>query len=254
MQRLEEVRRSFEATGDVTGETSLLLHLGHLARADDDIASLGRILQRGEELAELGQPTAAALVALGRAVAAQMSGDPSAALVALDGVPPGSLVGDWAAQALMIRGTNLLLCGRTRAAVSALESATGEGSEASQAVAFDLLATARWYAEDPLGALGDAETAESLATRADVPGLVHRIRATRACFLAASGQSDPARQLLDGVVPRGDRPTPTRRPGCAASWRPSCSPTPGTSRASPRPSTGSSSPVGRCVPRPGRWP
>ena len=198
--RLEEVRRAFAAAGDVTGETYLLLHLGHLARADDDIAELGRILRRGEELAALGQPAAAALVALGRAVAAQMSGDPAGALVALERVPPGSLIGDWGAQALMIRGTNLLLSGRNQAAVLALESATGEGSDASQAVAFDLLATARWYAGDPLGALGDAETAESLAGRADVPGLVQRIRATRACFLAASGQAGPARALVDGVA------------------------------------------------------
>ncbi len=202
-ERLEEVRRSFEAVGDLVGETYLLLHLGHLARADDDFALLDRVLRRGEELAELGQPGAAALVALGRAVAAQMAGDPAAALVALDGVPSGSLVGDWAAQALMIRGTNLLLSGRVRAAVSALQSATGEGSEASQAVAFDLLATARWYGDDPLGALTDAETAEGMATRADVPGLVHRIRATRACFLAASGHGATARELLDGVAPLG---------------------------------------------------
>ena len=200
---LEEVRRSFEATGDSAGETALLLHLGHVARAGDDIATLGRVLLRGEELAALGQPAAAALVCLGTAVAAQLSGDSAAALAALDKIPPGSLAGDWAAQSLMIRGTNLLLSGRIHAAVVALESATGEGSEASRAVAFDLLATARWYAEDPLGALIDAESAEHLAVRADVPGLIQRIRATRACFLAASGRYAPARALLDQVERRG---------------------------------------------------
>ena len=201
-ERLEEVRRDFEVAGDVEGESSLLLHLGHVARARDDIAGLGHVLRRGEELARHGQPAAAALVALGHAVAAQLSGDPAGALVALEQVPPGTLTGDWAAQALMIRGTNLLLAGRIRAAVVALESATGEGSDASRAVAFDLLATARWYDEDPLGAIRDAESAEGLAIRADVPGLVRRIRATRACFLAASGRYGPARDLLD----RSERP------------------------------------------------
>ena len=79
----------------------------------------------------------------------------------------------------------------------------GEGSEASRAVAYDLLATARWYAEDPLGAIVDAESAERLAIRADVPALVLRIQATRACFLAASGRYVPARELLDRVERRG---------------------------------------------------
>ncbi len=203
VDRLEDVRASFEAAGDLTGETSLLLHLGHVARAGDDIATLGRVLQRGEELAASGQPSAAALVSLGHAVSAQLSGDPIAALAALDRIPPGSLAGDWAGQALMIRGANLLLADRIHAAVVALEAATGEGSDSSRAVAFDLLASARWYAEDPLGALNDAETAEHLAVRADVPGLVQRIRATRACFLAASGRYGPARKLLDRVERRG---------------------------------------------------
>ena len=200
--RLEEVRRSFEDEGDVPGETALLLHLGHVARANDDVASLGRILRRAEQLAAFGQPGARALIALGRAVAAQLSGDPDAAILALDRIPPGSLIGDWAAQALMIRGTNLLLTGRFRAAAVALESATGEGSEASRAVAYDLLASARWYGDDPLGALREAESGEALAIRAGVPGLIHRIQATRACFLAASGRYSSARGVLDRIQER----------------------------------------------------
>ncbi len=69
------------------------------------------------------------LVALGRAVAAELAGDLEGAISALDAIPQGSMVGEWSAQALMVRGTNLLLGGRTEEAVAALHAATGEGSD-----------------------------------------------------------------------------------------------------------------------------
>ncbi len=197
--RLERARHAFELAGDQEAETSVLLHLGHLARSRDDAAALGQVLVRGDALAAGGNRVAQGLVALGHAVAAQMAGDPEAALLALDRVPAGSLTGEWAAQQLMIRGTNLLLAGREEAAVVILEAATGEGSDGSRALAHDLLATARWYAGDPVEAIRDAEIAETLAVRAGSLSLVQRIRATRACFLAASGQREAAQDLLDLV-------------------------------------------------------
>jgi DNA-binding SARP family transcriptional activator len=201
--RLEQVRVAYERDGDEEAEASLLLQLGHLARARSDPAELGRLLRRGEALADRGNPAARGLVALGRAVAAQMAGDPEAAITALEQVPPGAIVGEWAAQGLMVRGTSLLLCGRTGAAVAALDAATGEGSDASRAVAHDLLATARWYAGDPVGALADAGSAEALALTAGTPPLLQRVRANRACFLAASGQRDLATRALDQVHQSG---------------------------------------------------
>jgi LuxR family maltose regulon positive regulatory protein len=195
--RLEQSRQAFEAAGDVDAETSVMLHLGHIARSRSDLAELTRLLQRGEVLAAEGNLIARGLVALGRAVSAQLSSDPEGAIAALDHIPPGSLVGEWAAQALMIRGTNLLLAGRAPSAIAALDAATGEGSVASRAVAHDLLAAARWYSGDPVGALHDARTAEDLAIQAGTPTFLQLVRAARACLLAATSQRGPASQLLD---------------------------------------------------------
>jgi DNA-binding SARP family transcriptional activator len=195
--RLEETRLAFEAAGDAEAEVSVLLHLGQLARTRGDLAELGRLLARGEQLAARGNLVAQGLIALGRAVSAQLSGDPEAAIAALDHIPPGSLVGEWAAQALMIRGTNLLLSGRGPPAIAALDAATGEGSDASRAVAHDLLATARWFSGDQVGALRDAQTAEDLALQSGTPTFLQMVRAARACLLAATGLRDPAARLLD---------------------------------------------------------
>jgi DNA-binding SARP family transcriptional activator len=195
--QLEQTRLAFESVGDVEAEMSVLLHLGTIARSGSDVAELGRLLARGEVLSAQGNTTALGLVALGRAVTAQMSGHPEEAIRALDRIPPGSLVGEWAAQALMVRGTNLLLAGRHPAAVAALDAATGEGSDASRAVAHDLLAAARWYAGDAVGALHDSEVAEDLARKASTPTFVQLVRASRACLLAATSQREPSARLLD---------------------------------------------------------
>jgi DNA-binding SARP family transcriptional activator len=198
-RQLEQARMAFESAGDVEAEVSVLLHLGTIARSRSDLAELARLLARGEILADQGNTTALGLVALGRAVTAQMLGRPEEAIRALDHIPPGSLVGEWAAQALMVRGTNLLLAGRHPAAVASLDAATGEGSDASRAVAHDLLAAARWYAGDAVGALHDSEVAEDLARMASTPTFLQLVRAARACLLAATGQRERAARVLDGL-------------------------------------------------------
>jgi DNA-binding SARP family transcriptional activator len=190
INRLEKVRQAFEVAGDELGEVSLLLLLGQLARGRSDFTELARLLARAEVLAERGNTVAQGLVALGRAVTAQMASDPAEAVRILDLVPPGSMVGEWASQALIIKGTNLGLTGRWEAAIDALVAATGEGSVAIRALAHDGLAIARWYAGDPVGAIEDAKMAESLAQRTSAPAQVSLIRAAKACLLAATGQRD----------------------------------------------------------------
>ena len=147
--RLEDVRKAFQAQDDVDGELSVLLHQGSLARAQGDFDSLVALLSRGEVLAARGDERARSLVALGQAIAAQLAGRPDDAVRAVDSVTTNSLPVDWVAQALMIRGVNLLLSGRLEAAIASLEAATGEGSEGSLATAHDLLSTARWQAGIP---------------------------------------------------------------------------------------------------------
>jgi DNA-binding SARP family transcriptional activator len=196
---LEQSRQAFELAKDEEGETGVLLHLGAVARSRGDRAELGRLLERAGVLAEQGNPVAQGLVALGQAIAAQLVGDPEAAIRALDRVPPGSLVGEWGAQLLMIRGTNLLLAGQSQAAMASLVAATGEGSDSSRAIAHDLLATARWYADDPIGAMADEESAETLALRAGTPSFIQLVRAAKACLLAAAGRSAGAREVLEQI-------------------------------------------------------
>ena len=199
--RLEKVRLAFETAGDGDGEVGVLLHLGIIARAHNDVAAIVALLQRAEVLAERGNPIAEGLVALGRAITAQMAGDPRGAVRALDRVPPDFMVGEWAAQTLMIRGTNLMLAGRFTDAIAALDAATGVGSAASRAVAHDLLAAARWYSGDGLGAMGDADAAEALAVLANTPRFVQQVRAAKACLLAATGQRQEAEAMVARLGP-----------------------------------------------------
>lgn len=196
---LEQARRAFESLADSDGEVGVLLGLGLVARARGDLAAIGPLLQRAQVLAEGGNLASQGLVALGNAVAAQLKGEPQAAIAALDRVPPGAFVGDWAAQALMVRGTNLLLAGHVRRSIEALATATGVGSAASRAVAHDLLATARWNAGDQIGALGDAGTAEALDAANGAPAHLDVVRMAKACLLAAAGQRTAAAAAVERI-------------------------------------------------------
>jgi DNA-binding SARP family transcriptional activator len=198
-RRLEEVRGAFEARDDIDGEVSVLLQLGNLARARGDVGALVILLARAQVLAARGDERAVSLVALGQAISAQLAGRPGEAVRALDSVVAGSLPPDWAAQALMIRGTNLLLDGRAGAAISCLEAATGEGSAGSLATAHDLLSTARWQAGDPHGALDDAALSVSIAAGVGTPARLQLSKSWLACLLAATGQDEETNALLEQI-------------------------------------------------------
>lgn len=197
LRRLESVRHEFEVAGDYESELSVMFHLGILARSNSDVAALDSLLARGEVLAETGSGVARVLLALGEAVAAQMRGRPSEAIAALDRIPAGSLNGEWASQALMMRGTNLLLGGRNEEAIEALHSSTGEGSPYTRSIAHALLSTAKWYSGDSLGAIEEAELAERLARNSTTSWVVRQRTAWRACVVAATGQSDRAAEMVD---------------------------------------------------------
>ncbi len=196
-RRLERVRQAFMDAGDEEAEISVLLQLGAIARMNSDSAALRSLLERGAVLAAAGNPLARGLLALGNALAAQMAGDPNSAIAALERIPPGLLAGEWASQALMMRGTNLLMAGRTEEALTSLHNSTGEGSDAIRSIAHDLLATAKWYGGDPLGAIEEMERSERLALVSGTQRTVQQRRACRACLLAATGQTDQARHVLE---------------------------------------------------------
>jgi DNA-binding SARP family transcriptional activator len=196
-RRLERVRQAFMEARDEEAEISVLLHLGMIARMNSDSSALGTLVERGAVLAAGGNQLARGVLALGNALAAQMSGDPHGAMAALERIPPGQLTGEWASQALMMRGTNLLLAGRTEEALTCLHNSTGEGSDAIRSIAHDLLATAKWYSGDPLGAIEEAGLSERLALSSGTSRIVQQRRASIACLLAATGQTDRARHVLE---------------------------------------------------------
>lgn len=199
--QLERARRGFEEAGDTEAEVGVLLHFGTLARARNDLGELARLLQRAQTITLDGHPVAIALVALGRAIAAQLAGQPERAVDALDDVPPGTLTGDWAAQELMVRGTNLMLAGQLEPAIVVLGHATGAGSPSSRAIANQLLATARWSAGDVVGTFHDADTAERLAIEHGYPLQVQTVQALKATWLAASGETARAEDTLARLRP-----------------------------------------------------
>ncbi len=204
-RRLEDVRQAFEEAGDAEAEICVLSHLGTIARANSDSAALGTLLERGAVLASGGNPLATGLVALGQALAAQMAGDPKGAIAVLDRIPPGLMTGEWASQALMMRGTNLLLAGRSEDALEALHNSTGEGSEATRSIAHDLLSTAKWYTGDLIGGIEHTEISEKLALSSGTSRVVWQRRAWKSCLLAAEGQIDRARDVLEQLeVESGD--------------------------------------------------
>lgn len=190
--RYEAARTAFEASDDIEAETAVSLAAAMVARRRDDLGALVVFMARAEVMLAAGREEVRAPMMLGQALVAQMSGDPAGALEQLERVPAGSLRGDWAAQLAMMRGTNLLLLGRTDDAVRQLDRATGLGGPWSYSTALDLLATARWRAGDVVGALAEIDRAvDGIAAGGDD----RLVRACRAVMLAAAGDRRASREI-----------------------------------------------------------
>lgn len=190
LDRYEEARSAFAATGDVDAEIRCGMGAAHVARRLDDLDTLIRFIARAGELAALGHAQAQAPALLGQAIVDQMLGDPASALRALDRIAPDALQGEWAAQLSMVRGTNLLLLDRSEEALAHLELAVGQAGSWSQSVALVLLANARWRRGDRIGALHDLEAAEAAARAVSARSNLAHIRAQRAALLAVDGDPD----------------------------------------------------------------
>lgn len=190
--RYEAARAAFGDRGDTEAEVSVLLAAGIVARRLDDLGTVARLIGRAAELAAAGCEAAAGPARLGAALAAQIGGDPRAALAVLEDLPHDVFEDDWAAQAAMMRGTNLLLLGRDEEAVEQLAAATSVGGPWSHAVALDLLASARWRSGDRVGAIRDLEAAEATAVASGAAGTASSARAVRAVMLAADGDPEAA--------------------------------------------------------------
>lgn len=200
----EAARQAFEDIGEVEAEISAGLAAAVHARRIDDLATIVRCAERADELLAAGHREALAPHLLGLALRHQLAGDPEAAIGALDRFPADRLAGDWAAQVWMIRGTNLMLLERHREAVGAFVAATGHGGDASYAVALELLATARWHAGDPAGALADLDRAVAVAAEVGAVSTADLARSHHRLLAAALGvPADPEAAPPSAAPPAG---------------------------------------------------
>lgn len=190
LDRYESARASFEASGDVDAEISVGMAAAALARRGDDLGTIVRLVMRAQQLVAAGHHEAIPPAVLGDAFGHQLNGDPAAAIAALDRFPAARLEGDWAAQVLMMRGTNLMLLDRTDDALDVLEAATGHGSTWTYAVALELLGTARWNAGDRVGAIGDLRRSEELGRAIGAVQTTELAGAHLAVLEAADGRSE----------------------------------------------------------------
>lgn len=199
--RLATARAAFAEIGDHVAEIDVGLALGVTARRADDFTTLAGLIARCHEAEAAGVAMATYIRLLGEALLHQMNGDPAAALDTLDRIPSDAFEGDWAAQVLMVRGTNLLLCGRHLEAIAQLEAATGVGDAWSHATALALLGTARWGHGDRYAAVEDLTEAERRSRQVGSAAASDLAAATRAAMLAA--MHDPrADQALAAVAAR----------------------------------------------------
>jgi DNA-binding SARP family transcriptional activator len=188
LDRLLELREELEAAGAADAEISVGMAAAIAARRADDLGALLALIGRADQIVASGHPEAAGPGVLGRALVLQFGGRSEEALEALESFPTDRLRGDWAAQVAMVAGTNHLLLDRADEAIDHLEQATGLGGPWSAAVALELLATARWYAGDRIGALADLEASERLAVQLGASSTAATAAAHRAVLLAALGE------------------------------------------------------------------
>jgi DNA-binding SARP family transcriptional activator len=186
-ERYDEARIAFVAADDVDAEVAVGMAAAIVARRRNDVLAVAIFIGRATELAASGHANAVAPARFGEALALQMSGDPAGALGVLDRIPPGALTGDWAAQLLMMRGTNLLLLGRLTDAATEMQRATGWGSAYSHIVALDLLAYVRWRLGDGNDAIEDLVAAEQSAADLGADPQHRSLAALRAVMERARG-------------------------------------------------------------------
>jgi len=200
VEHLRAAREGFAELDDHEGEIDAGLALGIAARRTGDLTTLAELVLRSRELEDDGAARAASTRLLGEALLHQMSGEPDAALGVLAQVPADAFDGDWAAQVLMMRGTNLLLMGRHHEAAAQLLAATGVGSAWSYATALSLLAAARWTSGDGDRAVQDLAVAQQHARRVGAVAVADLARATRAAMLAALGDPDASEEIADAAT------------------------------------------------------
>ena len=126
------------ADDDVDAEVAALAELGRVAWWRQDLAVVVPVAVRVNELAETGHPLARGLSALGRAVAADVTGDDDGVLAALGSIEPGVLDAGWTASAQWLEARILLSTGRPAAALDVLDAIDAGADPVMQAIVENL--------------------------------------------------------------------------------------------------------------------
>ncbi|MGH9228206.1 MAG: BTAD domain-containing putative transcriptional regulator [Acidimicrobiales bacterium] len=118
---LRDAARAGHDAGDVDCEVSALALLGRVAWWRQDVALLAEITPRITALADAGHPLARALAALGRAVAADVTGDDATVLRELAMIDPAVLDPTWRAVAQWLEAAVLVGTGDAPRALEVLD-------------------------------------------------------------------------------------------------------------------------------------
>ena len=182
--------------GDVDGELAAIALLGRVAWWHGDLVLLGELYPRVVELEASGHALARGILAVARAVIADLEGDDDATVATLEAIEPGVLDPSWEAISEWLRATTLGGMGQPEASLEILD---GMPPAADSALALTIEASylgARWW----LGQVDEVVAA--------LPSLVERIRASgvarnliviltqSAYTYGALGRLDEARRTL----------------------------------------------------------
>jgi LuxR family maltose regulon positive regulatory protein len=149
---LRAAARSAHDAGDVDCEVNALALLGRVAWWHQDVALLAEIAPRITELADAGHPLARALAALGRAVAADVTGDDANVLRELAMIDPAGLDDTWRAVAQWLEAAVLMGTGDAPGALAVIDG-VGRVPDVAFQRTTDALRLAAWWS---LGRVDDA--------------------------------------------------------------------------------------------------
>jgi ATP/maltotriose-dependent transcriptional regulator MalT/DNA-binding SARP family transcriptional activator len=176
---IEPLRRAAAGcreSGDVEAELTALAQLGRLAWGRQDRASIGgEVVVRIGEIEATGNPTARALAAFVRALAADLSGEDDRVLAELDSIDRGVLDPVWDSMATWLHGGVLLDQGHAAVALEMLDAHDHTGDPAVVSILEGLRIRSLW-------ALGRLEEAQER-----VPAALAALRAAGIAALHAQG-------------------------------------------------------------------
>ena len=186
----------FRAAGDADGEICAISHLGHVAWWRGDLGALSVLLPRILELEAAGNTVASGLAIFGRALIANIQGDPAGVIGTLAAVPPGVLDPRWEAIIGWLRAMAQLAIGDDEGSIASFETALQRADPVFRVTVEASMTAQRWASGHTSSVVPEAAT---LMAAVDATGIAQQIApfaaaCTRAC--AHFGEIDLAKGYL----------------------------------------------------------